>query len=164
MVGSRRGLWTAVLGRSMAGSVGTMSTAQLSIERLLGDFSSRPVVWRDVALNRDNWVVPPGIGMWPTLSRLGVDPETWDRAHDILISIGPSPDALVPYIWAGTRLLQLDHQIVRKAIAALLLWPDAESLLDSTPDQVRMWATLGQPAAALMLPAVIALHTERRPA
>ena len=45
---------------------------------------------------------------------------------------------------------------VRGAVMALIAWDDCAYLLDTDPDKVRVLALLGQPAAILLLPAVIA--------
>ena len=42
------------------------------------------------------------------------------------------------------------------AARALIAWDDCAYLLDTDPDKVRVLALLGQPAAILLLPAVIA--------
>jgi hypothetical protein len=44
------------------------------------------------------------------------------------------------------------------AIIALIAWDDCGHLLDTDPKQVQILALLGQPAAVLLLPAVIALN------
>jgi hypothetical protein len=46
----------------------------------------------------------------------------------------------------------------RGAILALIAWDDCGHLLDIDPKQVQVLALLGQPAAILLLPAVIALN------
>jgi hypothetical protein len=44
------------------------------------------------------------------------------------------------------------------AILALIAWDDCRYLLDNDPKHVHLLALLGQPAAILLLPAVIALN------
>ena len=48
----------------------------------------------------------------------------------------------------------------RDAILALVAWDSVGELLEQGPEQVRVLAALGQPAAILVLPAVIALAVE----
>ena len=47
------------------------------------------------------------------------------------------------------------------AILALVAWDHAGALLDLPAEQVRVLALLGQPAAVLMYPAVLAMENTR---
>ena len=53
--------------------------------------------------------------------------------------------------WVAARVAASD------AISALVAWDHSGSLLDLLPDQVLMLSKLGQPAAILMYPAVLAM-------
>ena len=46
----------------------------------------------------------------------------------------------------------------RDAVSALIAWDDCAHLLDSEPDEVKILAKFGVPAAILLLPACIALQ------
>jgi hypothetical protein len=154
VVGRRRWLWPAVLGRSLVVGVGTVVTAQSSIDRLMQDFNSRRWAWRRVALTQAARVRAGQ--MHRELIRLGVDPDTWYQAYEIQRHNTPTSERADP--WDHTLIDA--HNIALKAIAALLMWPDCGHLLDADPDQVQMWAALGQPAAILLLLACVALHAQ----
>jgi len=62
----------------------------------------------------------------------------WDAAR--------AADQYVPWVAA------------RGVVAALVAWDDAPMFLDQDPDVLRMAAAAGNPAAVLLLPAVIAMR------
>jgi len=60
---------------------------------------------------------------------------------------------------AAERALGAPGYVARGAIMALIVYDDCAKYLDMPSDQLRVWATLSEkPAAILMLPAVIAFE------
>ena len=83
------------------------------------------------------------------LVHLAQNPEVWDAARDA------ARDAA----WDAARGAAWDA--ARDAIAALTAYDDCAHLLDQTPDFVRGHINLtNEPAAILLLPAVIAMQGE----
>ena len=82
----------------------------------------------------------------------------WDAAWDAALS------AARYAVWGAARYavwgaaLSAARYAVWGAIAALVAWDDCSYLLVMTPEQVEVQALLGNHAAILMLPAVIALQ------
>jgi hypothetical protein len=66
------------------------------------------------------------------------NPRAWDAAGDAA--------------WAAA------WDAARAAVMALIAWDNCAYLLDTDPDKVRVLALLGQPAAILLLPAVIVFN------
>jgi hypothetical protein len=88
--------------------------------------------------------------------------QAWDAARtaarDAALDAARSAawDAAWSQAWDATRSAARDA--ARDAILALIAWDDCGHLLDADPKQVQVLALLGQPAAVLLLPAVIALN------
>ena len=85
------------------------------------------------------------------------DPAAWDAAWDASRSASRSAarDAAWFVAWDASR------SAPRSAILALVAWDHAGALLDLPAEQVRVFALLGQPAAVLMYPAVLAMENTR---
>ena len=88
----------------------------------------------------------------------------WDAARDA--ARAAARDAARDAAWDAARAAAraaartAARAAARDAILALVAWDSVGELLEQGPEQVRVLAALGQPAAILVLPAVIALAVE----
>jgi len=111
------------------------------IDRILAHAKNHPKKW-DVA-----WDAARGVARGAALIA------AWDVARDA------ARDAARSGVWDAAQAAGRDVAWVaaRGALAALTAWDDASVLLDQDPDVLRMAAAAGNPAAVLLLPAVIAM-------
>jgi hypothetical protein len=105
------------------------------IDRILDHVKENPKAWGDAT--RDAAWYAARDAAWNAVSDAA-----WNAVSDAA--------------WSATRAAA--RSAARDAILALIAWDDCGHLLDADPDQVRMWAALGQPAAVLLLPACVVLH------
>lgn len=88
------------------------------------------------------------------LVHVAQNPEAWDATWDAAwgAAWGAARDAARDAAWDAAR------DAAWGVIAALVAWDDCAYLLDQTPDFLRAQTNLvGDPAALLLLPAVIAM-------
>jgi len=99
------------------------------------------------------------------LSHIKNDPESWDAARDAARDAAweaawdaASNAALEAWEAARDAARDAASNAALEAILALIAWDHAGALLALPAEQVRVLALLGQPAAILMYPAVLAME------
>lgn len=96
------------------------------------------------------------------LADVRVTPEAWAAAREAAreAAWAAALEAAWDAAWesACSAALEAAWSAAWGAISALVAWDSADQYLDMPPDQVRMLAALGVPAAILMLPAAIAFN------
>jgi hypothetical protein len=81
----------------------------------------------------------------------------WEEAYDAIYAA--TPDAPMGEAWSASRnaIYATARPAARCPILALIVYDDCAHLLDMSSEQLKTWALLSeQPAAVLLLPAVIA--------
>jgi hypothetical protein len=124
---------------------------------ILADIEARPRAWKTAAAQggqrNDAGTGSSGSVAWS---------EAWTQSlnavHD---NHSMSFDIVGKVFCAAAQVRGSAWGVARDCGIALLAWPTAPDILATDPAAVRMWAALGQPAAVLLLPACIALHTGR---
>jgi hypothetical protein len=123
--------------------------------------------------------LPTGRHIDQVLAALIANPEKWYVARDAAwyAALGASRDAAWyaaargaawDAAWTAAKAAAAwdaawgaSRAAARGAISALIAWDDCAYLLDSDVNALRIYAALGVPAAILLLPAVIAMETEK---
>jgi hypothetical protein len=85
----------------------------------------------------------------------------WGAAQDAAWGAARAPAWGEAYGAAQGEAYGAARGAARGAMAALVAWDDCAYLLESDVDALRIYAALGVPAAILLLPAVIAMKTEK---
>jgi hypothetical protein len=124
---------------------------------ILSDIEARPRVWKKAAAlggqRNDAGTAASGSAAWT---------EAWTQSlntvHD---NHSLRLDTVGTVFAAAAQVRGSTWGVARDAGIALLAWSNAPDILAADPTAVRMWAALGQSAAVLLLPACIALHTDR---
>ena len=111
------------------------------IDRVLADVAKRPEAWeaaQDAA--------------WDEALNAARD-AAWDAALDA--ALDAARDVALDAAWDAAR--NAARNLTRSAVLALVAWDDAGLMLDQPVSVVRARAAAGDPAATLMLPAIVAL-------
>jgi len=111
------------------------------IDRVLARGRAKPAEWAAMRLAART---PEWGAAWEA-SWDAASGASWDAAHGI--SRGDIWDA----VWHGSRGVGM-------GAVALVSWDDCAYILDLHPDAVRLLKAVGNPAAVLLLPAVIAMY------
>jgi hypothetical protein len=117
------------------------------IDRVLAHVCAHPEKWvttRDVAL----------AAAWEA---------AWGAVRDAASDAGRDAAWCAAWNAAWRAARPGEYAPVWGAIAALIAWDDASAFLDQDPDAVRAQAAAGNHAAALMLPAVLAMPANKAP-
>jgi hypothetical protein len=113
------------------------------------------------------------------LAHVRAHPEKWTLTRDAALAAaqtaarGAAWDAARGAAWDATRDAAWDADqyvawdaawaAVWGVVTALIAWDDASAFLDQDPDDVCAQAAAGNPAAILMLPAVLAMPANKAP-
>jgi hypothetical protein len=101
------------------------------------------------------------------IADIGANTETWVAAQLAGFDVrGAAKDAAKDAAWAAAwdaaREAAKDAAwAAADAVLALVAWDDCGHLLDTDPEQVRVLALLGQPAAVLLYPACVVLYQQK---
>jgi len=113
------------------------------IDRILADLQRNPKAWAEAARDRAGEAAGVAVrdAAWKAArDRAGV----WARV------------AVRDAAWDAVSAL-----VAWDAVSALIAWDYSARFLDMTPDQLQVWIGISDdPAAMLLLPAVVALSTE----
>lgn len=107
----------------------------------------------------------PPIRMYPNRCQFGMDSRASadKQAYDRVLSQGRQPiwSALWTYTAKAYKPYLHEHYRLFDACHALIAWDDCEYLFDLDPDAVRLLAGVGNDAAILLYPAILAQHKVR---
>ena len=126
-----------------------------------------PNAWDDLPNGKriDAIIKGPPIRMYPNRCPFGTD--SWvsadKQAYGLALSQGRQPiwSSIWTYIAKVSKPYLHEYNLLLDACHALIAWDDCEYLLDLDPDAVRLLAGVGNDAAILLYPAVLAQHKSK---